>query len=219
MIPPAGVRATNPQTNIHPSANTHLAEHEAFIPKKCVHKYLGHSKGVQAIELFPYTGHLLLSGSMDGKCMIWDTMRDRQLLRTYMGHTEAVRSVNMSNDGSQFLSSSYDRYVRLWDVETGAAVATFSNRKMHYQGTTVVSNLHLMLLNRLCLMAVFCCNVTSQVPSNQQQPVPVCLVGQPAVRLGLSRGHRDARVQLPPGACQHGHLLRRGPQVREHLGR
>ena len=103
-------------------------EHESYIPKKCIKKYLGHSKGVQVIELFPKYGHLLLSGSMDGKCMIWDVYNDKNLKRTYMGHSEGVRSVHMSNDGSRFLSSSFDRYVRLWDLETGQAVNTFSNR-------------------------------------------------------------------------------------------
>jgi len=106
---------------------------ECFIPKKCSKKFVGHSKGVQAIELFPKTGHLLLSGSMDGTCKIWDVTRDRNVLRTYSGHHEAVRAVNMSNDGASFLSSGFDRYVRLWDLETGQAKATFSNRKMYYQ--------------------------------------------------------------------------------------
>jgi pre-mRNA-processing factor 17 len=155
---PSGLRVP-PHANIQPSANPHLAEHDAYIPKKCIHKYLGHAKGVQAIELFPYSGHLLLSASMDGKCMIWDTMRERNLLRTYMGHTEAVRSINMTNDGSKFLSSGYDRYVRLWDVETGAAVATFSNRKMHYQGEHTSVNMFFVFAH---------CNAcVSEISSNQ----------------------------------------------------
>ncbi len=109
-------------------------DHECFIPKKCVKKFIGHSKGVQQIELFPKTGHLLLSGSMDGKCKVWDVAREKNVLRTYSGHSEGIRSIHMSNDGSQFLSSGFDRYVRLWDLETGQAVGTFSNRKMNYQG-------------------------------------------------------------------------------------
>ena len=40
-------------------------EHACFIPKKCTKKLAGHTKGVQAIEFFPNTGHLLLSASMD----------------------------------------------------------------------------------------------------------------------------------------------------------
>lgn len=107
-------------------------EHDCFLPKKCIKKFVGHTKGVQAIEFFPKTGHLLLSASMDSDCKIWDTTDDFKVKRTYSGHTEGVRSIHMSNDGSQFLSSAFDRYVRLWDVETGQAAATFSNRKMNY---------------------------------------------------------------------------------------
>lgn len=121
--------------NSVPSELKHASEqsHESFIPSKCTHKFVGHSKGVQVIELFPKFGHLLLSGCLDGKLKIWDVVNTKKVLRTYEGHTEGVRSVHMSNDGSQFLSSGFDRYVRLWDLETGQAVSTFTNRKMNYQ--------------------------------------------------------------------------------------
>jgi pre-mRNA-processing factor 17 len=35
-------------------------------------------------------------------------------------------------NSSQFLSSGFDRLIRLWDIETGQATASFSNRKMAY---------------------------------------------------------------------------------------
>lgn len=79
-VPPSGVRPEE-----------EFGDHECFIPKKCIRKFTGHTKGVQAIEFFPGTGHLLLSCSMDGKCKIWDVYEDRYVRRTYMGHTEAVR--------------------------------------------------------------------------------------------------------------------------------
>jgi pre-mRNA-processing factor 17 len=65
--------------------------HDCFIPTKCIKKYVGHTKGVQAIEFSPLTGHLLLSASLDGKCKIWDVYEDRNVKRTFSGHTEAVR--------------------------------------------------------------------------------------------------------------------------------
>lgn len=34
----------------------------------------------------------------------------------------------MAHDGLSFLSSAYDRYIRLWDTETGQAKSTFCNR-------------------------------------------------------------------------------------------
>jgi pre-mRNA-processing factor 17 len=77
-------------------------------------------------------GHLLLSAGLEGKCKIWDVFGDRNCKRTYIGHEEGVKAIHFSNDGSEFLSSGYDRYIRLWDVETGQARGTFSNRKMGY---------------------------------------------------------------------------------------
>eukprot|EP00602_Paraphysomonas_sp_CaronLab_P007649 CAMPEP_0185024920 /NCGR_PEP_ID=MMETSP1103-20130426/8081_1 /TAXON_ID=36769 /ORGANISM="Paraphysomonas bandaiensis, Strain Caron Lab Isolate" /LENGTH=589 /DNA_ID=CAMNT_0027558009 /DNA_START=42 /DNA_END=1811 /DNA_ORIENTATION=- len=120
VTPPSGIRPGD-------------GDHECFIPKKCIKKYTGHTKGVQAIEFFPGTGHLILSASLDGKCKIWDVYGDRNVKRTYVGHNEAVRSIHMSNDGMMFLSSAFDRYIRLWDTETGQVKGTFSNRKMAYQ--------------------------------------------------------------------------------------
>ena len=67
---------------------------------------------------------------VDSKCKIWDTSEDFKVRRTFSGHSEGVRSVQFSNTGEQFLSSGFDRFIRLWDVETGSAAATFSNRKM-----------------------------------------------------------------------------------------
>ena len=119
VTPPAGVRAET-------------EEHECFIPKKCIKKYTGHTKGVNVVEFFPKTGHLLLSASMDGKCKIWDVYGDRNVKRTFSGHSEAVRMATFNESGMEFLSSSFDRSVRLWDVETGQAKGTFTNRKMGY---------------------------------------------------------------------------------------
>ena len=75
---------------IHVSA-TMDDQHDCYIPKKCIKKYIGHNKGVQSIEFIPNTGHLLLSGSMDGKCKIWDVLSDKNVKRTYIGHSEAVK--------------------------------------------------------------------------------------------------------------------------------
>lgn len=43
---------------------------ECFKPKKCIHTYSGHTKGVNKIELFPGSGHLILSGSLDTRIKV-----------------------------------------------------------------------------------------------------------------------------------------------------
>ena len=45
-------------------------------------------QGVTTIELFPVSGHLVLSASMDGKVKIWETYGKRRMLRTYSGHNK-----------------------------------------------------------------------------------------------------------------------------------
>ena len=58
--------------------------HDCFIPKRCVHKFTGHGKGVQRVLVFPDYGHLMLSASLDGTCKVWDVLNDKRCLRTYV---------------------------------------------------------------------------------------------------------------------------------------
>jgi len=103
---------------------------DAFIPKRCIHKWAGHKKGVNAIAFFPRYGHLLLSASLDATVKIWDVLGDRRCMRTYHGHSLGVKGIDFSSDGSRFLSCSFDRHVRMWDTETGACLGTYTNRKV-----------------------------------------------------------------------------------------
>ena len=50
---------------------------------------------------------------------MWEFYNERRCVRTYSGHSQAVRDVNFNNAGTEFLSASYDKMVKLWDTETG----------------------------------------------------------------------------------------------------
>ena len=52
-----------------------------------------------------------------GVIHLWDTGAESR--SAFQGHEFAVTSVSISPDGRQFLSSSYDGTVRLWDIASG----------------------------------------------------------------------------------------------------
>ncbi|XP_050727011.1 pre-mRNA-processing factor 17-like [Eriocheir sinensis] len=105
---------------------------KCFMPKKMIHTWKGHTKGVSAIRWLPNSAHLLLSCSMDTKIKIWEVYNNRRCIRTYMGHKQAVRDACFDNTGKQFLSAGYDRFIKLWDTETGDCISRFTSRKIPY---------------------------------------------------------------------------------------
>ena len=52
------------------SLSADSAAPDSFIPKECIHTFTGHTKGISSMKIFPGSGHLLLSGSMDSKVKV-----------------------------------------------------------------------------------------------------------------------------------------------------
>jgi pre-mRNA-processing factor 17 len=104
-------------------------ESKNFHPKKLLHTYKFHTKSITQTRFFPNSGHLLLSASADAKIAIWDVYHNRELLRTYSGHAKSVNDIDFAPDGRQFVSASYDRFMKLWDTETGKCITKFTSGK------------------------------------------------------------------------------------------
>ncbi|GAO16696.1 uncharacterized protein UV8b_07948 [Ustilaginoidea virens] len=100
-----------------------------YIPKKQIHAWKDHKMAVTALRFFPDSGHLLLSASADSTVRIRDVYHDKELLRSYSGHSKAVSDICFNASGTQFLSASYDRMMKLWDTETGACINKFTTGK------------------------------------------------------------------------------------------
>jgi WD40 repeat protein len=94
---------------------------KCFLPKRWIHTWSGHTKGVNAIRFFPTSGHLLLSAGLDSKVKIWDVHGSGKCLQTYHGHSQGVRDVTFNRDGTKFLSTAYDKQVQVC-ISTSAAI-------------------------------------------------------------------------------------------------
>ncbi|KAL3313024.1 pre-mRNA-processing factor 17 [Cichlidogyrus casuarinus] len=104
-----------------------------YLPKKLIHEWnQAHARGVAVTQLFPKSGHLMLSGGMDSKIKLWELYHERRLVRTYLGHRQAIRDLSFNTSGSQFLSASFDRFVKQWDTETGKCIGQFNLKKVAF---------------------------------------------------------------------------------------
>lgn len=105
---------------------------KCYTPKKHIHTFRtkdgkeAHDRALTGLRFFPGSGHLLLSAAADGRVKLWDVYHQRELLRSYTGHTKSVVATDFSPDGTKFLTASYDRQMKLWDTETGACLGRFS---------------------------------------------------------------------------------------------
>jgi len=95
---------------------------------------VGHRGWVTSICTTYEESNLVVSSSRDKKLMIWELTPQGQdeegtsigyARKSLTGHSEPVSSVTLSSDGQFALSGSWDKTMRLWDLNTGSTVRTF----------------------------------------------------------------------------------------------
>jgi len=86
----------------------------------------------QSLPFFSGISVLVLISLHSLSIQLWDVYHEGECLRTFQGHSKAVKDVTFSNDGRKFLSAGYDKQIKLWDTETGQCLRAFSNGKIPY---------------------------------------------------------------------------------------
>nr|CAB3267734.1 WD repeat-containing protein 88-like [Phallusia mammillata] len=78
--------------------------------------FRGHQSGVTSCQ-FCCDGKNILTSSKDGTVRLWNTDRGK-VVHTYQGHMLPVTRATMCvNDKNKMLSSSWDKSIKLWDME------------------------------------------------------------------------------------------------------
>ena len=67
---------------------------------------------------FSPNGKYLASGANDGKITLWNFTNRSIEGQPLIGHTSCVWRVRFSKDGNKLVSSSYDKTLMIWSVET-----------------------------------------------------------------------------------------------------
>jgi WD40 repeat protein len=99
-----------------------------------------------------YTGSLIVSGSMDTTCMIWQVVHEYGLsvnldptpMHILYGHTDCVTSVDISNELDLVVSASLDGTVNMYTIRTGSFVKSLSFRN---EKIAIFKNLSVKLSN------------------------------------------------------------------------
>lgn len=67
--------------------------------------------------------NVLLSAGSDNTLMLWDIRTNKSIFKI-LAHPEPITSIDISNDSTLISSSSFDGYVRLWDMLKGTCLKT-----------------------------------------------------------------------------------------------
>lgn len=90
---------------------------------------LGHKNTICALTFMPdaapaYSG-CLASGSNDGTIRFWDQHNGKELVTFTNGHTESVKAVAFSEDGTKLTAVAFNGIADVWDLKTNHKLVTF----------------------------------------------------------------------------------------------
>jgi ribosome assembly protein 4 len=86
----------------------------------------GHASQVNCIQA---SGKYIISGDDNGQIIIW---KDLQLFRR-LSHKKEVISLSFNPNGMSFASASFDKTVKLWNIETGENMCTYFHVNLVYK--------------------------------------------------------------------------------------
>jgi guanine nucleotide-binding protein subunit beta-2-like 1 protein len=93
----------------------------------------GHGGWVTQVTCSPVHPEMLISSSRDNTLIVWSLTKDQRSygvpIKRLKGHNHFVSDVVISSCGQFAVSASWDKTLRLWDIERGVTSTTFTGHK------------------------------------------------------------------------------------------
>jgi COMPASS component SWD3 len=90
-----------------------------------------------------------LSAGTDNSIILWDIRTNKSIFKI-LAHPEPITSIDITYDNTMITSSSYDGYVRLWDMVKGTCLKTMS---AEFGSTSAMGNCKLTPNSKYLLFA------------------------------------------------------------------
>ena len=91
----------------------------------------GHKNTINALAFAPVGtplyGMCLASGSTDGTIRFWNPLNGEDLVTFTSGHTESVKAVAFSKDGTTLTTAAFNGIVDVWSLQTERELITFTD--------------------------------------------------------------------------------------------
>ena len=91
----------------------------------------GHKNTINALAFAPVGtplyGMCLASGSTDGTIRFWNPLNGEELITFTSGHTESVKAVAFSENGTTLTTAAFNGVVDVWSLTTGRELTTFTD--------------------------------------------------------------------------------------------
>lgn len=93
----------------------------------------GHSDWVTSIATSFESSNMIISGSRDKTLIVWELTPQGEnygyARKALTGHNQAVQDVCLSATGEYAISASWDKTLRMWDLNKGTCMKTFKGHK------------------------------------------------------------------------------------------
>jgi len=100
------------------SNDRHLYLYDLAAGKR-TEKIYAHSDDINAVAFADESSNILISGSDDMLCKVWDRRamtRPARPVGTMVGHLHGITHISPKGDGRYFISNSKDQSIKLWDM-------------------------------------------------------------------------------------------------------